>query len=449
MKALSRLQNLNLTDCCSLRSLPELPPSMIHLCATNCTSLEKLFNAKAVFSLNLVSISFENCKMLDVESFSEYVHQPMMGVAIRDILGGMLQYISSSHSHGYPESNGHVFYPGSEVPSWFKYQTQGNSVTVNLVDESCNHLVGFVLCCVVHHGPHRTEYSPTRPVRSAKRHPGISCQFGSRYVKQIAKMSSWSSDHVCIWFGEVGYHHRFPDTNVTFNFKSELYDCWEFIDGMLLYNPRQWEVIRCGVFPVYASEILDAFQNVDPDLQFFFDRYHNGCPYYIDQRVFTLDQVKTRVVHKIEEQQKELSLRTFCGISKNIRKRKRGIWESHPSSDRKLVKPWLLQNMEEQQNELSLCAFCGIWKTEEEKEREFWLQEIWPGECCPFSDICSGNTELNVFDESDFDIDKDYVFDESDFDFDKDYVFDESDFDFDFDKAWAISRDVVDRRSLS
>ncbi|MED6180964.1 hypothetical protein PIB30_014943 [Stylosanthes scabra] len=382
MKALSQLQNLNLTDCCSLRSLPELPPSIIHLCATNCTSLEKLFNAKAVFSLNLVSISFENCKMLRDESFSEYVHQPMMGVAMRDILGGMLQYISSPHSHGYPESNGHVFYPGSEVPSWFKYQTQGNSLTINLVDESRNHLVGFVLCCVVHHAPHRSEYSSTRPVRSSERHSRISCQFGSRYSKQIAKMSSWSSDHVCIWFGEVGYHHRFRDTYVTFNFDCGLHkdDYWEFVDGMLLYKPRQWEVIGFGVFPVYASDLLHVFQNVDQDLHFFFDRYHIRCPYNIDQRVFTLDQVKTRVVHKIEEQRKELSLRTFCGIYEGGRKRERGIWESHLSSDRKLL------NMEQQQKELSLCAFCGIWKKEEEKEGEFWLQEIWPRECCPFSD---------------------------------------------------------------
>ncbi|MED6207180.1 hypothetical protein PIB30_033374 [Stylosanthes scabra] len=376
MKALSRLQNLNLTDCCSLRSLPELPPSILHLCATNCTSLEKLFKAKAVFSLNLVSISFENCKMLADESFSEYVHQPMMGVAIRDILGGMLQYISSPHSHGYPESNSHVFYPGSEVPSWFKYQTQGNSLTINLVDESRKHLVGFILCCVVHHAPHRTEYSSTRPVRSSERHPGISCQFGSRCSKQIAKMSSWSSDHVCIWFGEVGYHHRFRDMNVTFKFECELYkdDYWESIDGMLLYTPRQWEVIGCGVFPVYASDILDVFQNVDQDLHFFFDRYRNGYPYHIDQIVFTLDQVKTRVIHKIQEQQKELSLRTFCD----------------PVSDRWLnlilffFWTWLnfmfksIFTKKEQQKELSLCTFCGICKKEEEKQGEFWPHEIWP-----------------------------------------------------------------------
>ncbi|MED6197457.1 hypothetical protein PIB30_056668 [Stylosanthes scabra] len=317
MKALSRSQNLKLTDCCSLRSLPELPPSIIHLCATNCTSLEKLFNAKAVFSLNLVSISFENCKRLDDESFLEYVHQPMMGVAIRDIVGGMLQYTFSLND------NGQVIYPGSEVQSWFKYQTRGSSVTINFEDESCNQLVGFVLCCVVRHAPYRKkDFSTKRPSR-------ISCQFGSWYSKQFARTSSWSSDHVCIWFGKVGCHHHFRDNNVTFKFKCEPYkEDGEFIDGKLLYN-YEWEVIGCGVCPVYASDILHVFQNVNPDLQFFYDRYNNGCRNHIDQRVFTLDQVKTRVIHKIKEQQKESSLRTFCWICKEE------FWlkESWPGND--------------------------------------------------------------------------------------------------------------------
>ncbi|MED6197460.1 hypothetical protein PIB30_056671 [Stylosanthes scabra] len=284
MKALSRLQNLNLTNCCSLQSLPELPPSIIHLCATNCTLLQKLFNAKVVFiSLNLISISFENCKSLDDDSFIEYVHDTMMGVAIREILGGMLQYISSRYSGGWnndvhPESNGQVLYPGSKVPSWFKYQTSGNSVTINLADESWKQPLGFILCCVVYHIPSVTENSRTSSVGSAKRPPRISCKSGSWQSKQFAKTSSWSSDHVCIWFGEVGYHHRFRYMNATFKFKSEPYkEDWEFIEG-----------------------------------KFFYDRYQNGCPNHIDQRVFTLDQVKTQLIHRMEEQQKELLRSCDC-----------------------------------------------------------------------------------------------------------------------------------------
>ncbi|KAL4395317.1 hypothetical protein AHAS_Ahas02G0239900 [Arachis hypogaea] len=310
MKALSRLQNLNLEDCCSLRSIPELPPSIIHLSATNCTSLEKLLNAETVFSLNLMSISFENCERLDKHSFLEFVHHTMMGVAIRDLLEQMLQYRFIGYDEGWdpdshPESNGQVFYPGSKVPSWFTYQTRECSVTVDLLaDQPYRTLVGFILCCVVYHIPSQRRVRPIGPVRSAKWPPVIRCLSDLGYTKQFAKTSRWSSDHVCIWFAEVKRYNILDgkSKNVTFEFKAESFMKY-YEEGRPRYEKLryEWEVIGCGVCPVYASDIMDVFQNMDPDFRFFYDKLKRLLTKNVDPSVFTLDQVKTRMIRKMEE----------------------------------------------------------------------------------------------------------------------------------------------------
>ncbi|XP_057742242.1 disease resistance protein RML1B-like [Arachis stenosperma] len=308
MKALSRLQNLNITDCCSLESLPELPPSIIRLAATNCASLEKLLNAETVFSLNLMSMSFENCERLDEHSFLEYVHHAMMGVAIREILADMLK-----HCLGPNDQRGKIFYPGSKVPSWIKYQTRESAVTVDLVADQPHHLdtlVGFILCCVVYHIPSHRGIPPTGPARSAKWPPRFRCVSDLFDSTQFAETSRWSSDHVCIWFEEVPSRHSLRDKNVTFKFEAESIMI-NYVEG----RPRldllkcEWEVIGCGVCPLYASDILDVFQNVDPGFHFFYDRFDLGWPKHFDQSVFTLDQVKTQIVQKMEDQQKVLPWR--------------------------------------------------------------------------------------------------------------------------------------------
>ncbi|MED6207179.1 hypothetical protein PIB30_033373 [Stylosanthes scabra] len=296
MKALSRLHHLNIADCCNLRSLPELPPSIKHLSANNCTSLEKLFNAKAVLSLNLISISFENCVRLDDDSFLEYVHHPMMGVAIRKMLGWMVER-SFTHASSRFVYDPSIFYPGSKVPSWFKYQTRRSSVTVELLEDESHYLdrlVGFILCCVVHHIPSQREAPRKQP-------PMIQCRCGDLWLsKRSAETSGLSSDHVCIWFEQVGGEHGLRDKHVTFNFKT-YYGSW----ASFIEFKEAWEVIGCGVCPVYASDVLDAFQNVDAEFKFFYDRGRHEWLNLVEASVFTLDQVKTLLIHKMEQQKDE------------------------------------------------------------------------------------------------------------------------------------------------
>ncbi|QHO25434.1 TMV resistance protein N [Arachis hypogaea] len=120
----------------------------------------------------------------------------------------------------------------------------------------------------------------------------------------FVKATGWSSNHVCIWFGKVRSHHGLRAKNVTLKFSAvasdNYYDERWTVNEALQYK---WEVIGCGVRPVYESDILDVFQNVDPEFQFFFDR-RSLSQLRVDKFIFTLDEVKTRLIRKIEEERR-------------------------------------------------------------------------------------------------------------------------------------------------
>ncbi|XLS48847.1 hypothetical protein HN51_023205 [Arachis hypogaea] len=286
MKALSRLQELNLKDCFSLQSLPELPPSLVHLSAINCRTLEKLFNTKKLFSLNLKSISFENCERLDENSFLEYVHLTMMGVAIRDTLADMLQYKIEPHADDddtkfFPESNSQVFYPGSKVPPWFIYQTREASVTIDLpADQPLNQLVVVL---------------------------GIANSLLKR-VDGTQIMSAYGFMLLIIVNGMATMPHLNSKLKLS-EFKVET-RCEDYTPWYKRI-PYVWRVIGCGVYPIYASDILDVFQKVDPQFQFFKDRSSwrrkSGIGRTDPQSIYTLDEVKMRMIHKMEADQKRFS----------------------------------------------------------------------------------------------------------------------------------------------
>ncbi|MED6197458.1 hypothetical protein PIB30_056669 [Stylosanthes scabra] len=195
-----------------------------------------------------------------------------MGVAIRYLLDGMLKYEKNYYFNGswHPKSYGQVLYPGNKVPSWFTYQTRESSLIVDLVaDQPYHMLVGFILCCVVYHIPSQRG----DPVRSAKRRPVIRCHSYLGYTQQFTKMRRWSSDHVCIWFEKVD-HNILDGNNLTFKFEAgsfRRYSEGRSHNELLQY---EWKVTGCGVCPVYASDILDVFQNVDPEFQFFYEKYY-------------------------------------------------------------------------------------------------------------------------------------------------------------------------------
>ena len=299
IKALSRLKILDLRNCWGLRSLPELPPSIISLDATNCTSLESIFSLKAVFNLNRISISFKNCMRLDEHSLydiMEDAYLTMVQATIRNVLV-RIPHLSkmqkaSEFKNGkdrYPEIKGKVCYPGSKIPEWFRYRTRQASITIEL--DQPYQLLGFFVSCVISQVPFN-KWSPI-----------IDCQYclgdGERDIYgsewQYTKVEGWNSDHVYIWYDPSGCDRilegikkcRASDYCTTYNQKIS----FEFITKSM-YNRYKVEVrpgkgekveenfnfveiskhdcsvIECGIFPIYVSDILNFIVKMELELEF-------------------------------------------------------------------------------------------------------------------------------------------------------------------------------------
>ncbi|XP_058007332.1 disease resistance protein RPV1 [Hevea brasiliensis] len=103
IKKLSRLVELDLSDCKRLKYLPELP-SLSILSAKNCTSLE---SASSLFQLySIEAVEFGNCINLDGDECSKIVDHLLATPWRRQVA---------------------FCFPGSEVPQWIKYQNDCGS----------------------------------------------------------------------------------------------------------------------------------------------------------------------------------------------------------------------------------------------------------------------------------------------------------------------------------
>ncbi|CAI0555932.1 unnamed protein product [Linum tenue] len=152
IKLLTQLQKLVLSNCRRIRSLPELPLGVSMLNANDCVSLERLPSSYAipmgkvfVNSCHLQMFSFANCSKLyennnsniEADSFVRIHHAAVAAV---------INYQQGIHSL---RSNS-ICYPAREIPRWFRYQTNGSSITINLPPDWLNsEFLGFALSAVI------------------------------------------------------------------------------------------------------------------------------------------------------------------------------------------------------------------------------------------------------------------------------------------------------------
>ncbi|MED6215934.1 hypothetical protein PIB30_003141 [Stylosanthes scabra] len=149
IKHLSNLESLSLMGCKMLQYLPELPPSIRHLKALNCSLLQTV--QFSLFSFGLqeekrINISLQNCVNLDVENciypFLQYVRK--------------LAYECEFRRRGVGRENVVVWrsdlfkicYPDSRVPEWFTYRAAGSSITFEVAPPS-SYYFGSLLCLVL------------------------------------------------------------------------------------------------------------------------------------------------------------------------------------------------------------------------------------------------------------------------------------------------------------
>ncbi|XP_057972919.1 TMV resistance protein N-like [Malania oleifera] len=131
---LFKLWKLYLEGCARLRELPQLPSHIDLLVADGCTSLERLSNP---FTLKSWHIRFSNCLKL-VENQDN------------DNLADILLQSQLQTPNTWFDSE--IVLPGSNIPKWFSHQNIGDSVSIQLVGNSCDIIIGVAICAIFKSG---------------------------------------------------------------------------------------------------------------------------------------------------------------------------------------------------------------------------------------------------------------------------------------------------------
>ncbi|XP_062086549.1 disease resistance-like protein DSC1 [Humulus lupulus] len=149
IKKLTRLFEIHLSNCENLKWLPELPLSVRKLYVRNCILLEAVLSSSdeaKIISLDhyesyKVEHLYTNCPRLDHHACNN-----IMVDAQRRIWSAATRF-QENHLERTAVS---IYYPGDEIPNWFKYQTQGSSLKIQLPQNWCNaNFLGFALCLVI------------------------------------------------------------------------------------------------------------------------------------------------------------------------------------------------------------------------------------------------------------------------------------------------------------
>ncbi|XP_023897905.1 TMV resistance protein N isoform X3 [Quercus suber] len=143
---LSNLKELYLVNCTCLHSLPKLPSSIFYFVVTGSSSLERLpdpLMSKASLEL---SLSLPDCfELPDIEAHREDSFK---------ILGREEICIHDSN-----EGRIDLLIPVSELPKWFRHQTMGNKMNIQVNSYLSNKWMGMVLSCVLvlneYHAPNQ------------------------------------------------------------------------------------------------------------------------------------------------------------------------------------------------------------------------------------------------------------------------------------------------------
>ncbi|KAJ8759248.1 hypothetical protein K2173_006768 [Erythroxylum novogranatense] len=131
IKQLSLLESLQLAGCPKLRSLPQLPPSLCELTAVRCKSLETLLVIQQpIFNGGYIMFNFTECFKLEQKECEAMAYRLLLRNGPKDV---RLRYSESS------------------IPEWFKHQTKGDIIRIELPSNwlSNRRFFGFAFCVVL------------------------------------------------------------------------------------------------------------------------------------------------------------------------------------------------------------------------------------------------------------------------------------------------------------
>ncbi|XP_054780000.1 disease resistance protein RUN1-like [Prosopis cineraria] len=256
IKYLWKLDYIYLTNCRTLRSLPELPPFTKYVKATNCSSLEVAFPLTASRPRRkylVESLFFENCLKLEELSLScieEYANLSLKRVAYLNRIGAFC-------------------YPGSKIPEaeWFRYDqtTKASSFVTIELTSAVNNLIGFVFCSVL---------SPFMSKSNCQSY--LKCQIYFEDGEQVKgkgddmRIAKLNSHHVFMWYDpiySVGILNELIEREDDQGSKANPKLSFEFsavtYDENYKITKHDGLIEACGVCPIYASEYHNFLQQIE------------------------------------------------------------------------------------------------------------------------------------------------------------------------------------------
>ncbi|TXG68937.1 hypothetical protein EZV62_003872 [Acer yangbiense] len=266
---LSNLESLYLENCKKLKYLPAL--QLRHITAFGCTSLEVLPCLSIFQNINdwghFFLADFGNCCKLDPN-------------ILEDIVKDALQKIQYRKEYSYDEDdedvseNAFIRYPGSEIPEWFKFRSNGSFINVELQPDWFNYnYVGFVLSTVVAPCLDRQdgleEYWCIKWNCNLKSKDGVPCVKTGKF-------------DVGTNYPDIRSSHVFVDSCVDIS-PSELL-CYDNEISFQFYIPhdmkQHYKVEKCGVHLMFAQhcEEVDGSSQIGEDEDVLsLANAHNNC----------------------------------------------------------------------------------------------------------------------------------------------------------------------------
>ncbi|KAL9411646.1 hypothetical protein AB3S75_045282 [Citrus x aurantiifolia] len=244
IKQVSKLSLLILDNWKRLLSLPELPcGSSVY--ARHCTSLETLSNLSTLFKPLCQKFDFCNCFKLNRNEVREIVEEALKKI---QVLATWWKEQDLEDDHHPPR--GSIWYPGSEIPEWFSFQSMGSSVTLELPPGWFNNnFVGFALCAIFPEFRGDTRNLLVDSEFKLKTKDGdwhVATYLLSVWNEDFGVNSSLESDHVLL-----GYDFSMDLDGLGGSDKA----CIQFYIGNYLDKRTEgFDMKKCGAHLIYAQD---------------------------------------------------------------------------------------------------------------------------------------------------------------------------------------------------
>ncbi|XP_050233434.1 disease resistance-like protein DSC1 isoform X2 [Mercurialis annua] len=262
--SLSSLRELNLNRCSRLQSLPKLPQQLIQLQVQNCRSLESAelswYSPSIELSEyieyleteydNLVTFKFNYCNCLNLDENSRSNILAEARFSLKEVA------IAFNNSTENILDSYQFCIPGSEVPEWYKYESQGSSIATEFPPDCFNTpFFGFAFSVVLDQFSLGSYSSLSLKVECCfKNAVGVKHGCFSCCMPSYSNPIYYESDHVFLWYES--------------NFDSDL-NSWLMKSGINVINEASFEfsafsgkktdmeklkVKKCGVHLIYEKD---------------------------------------------------------------------------------------------------------------------------------------------------------------------------------------------------